>query len=125
MRSRYAAFALRRVEYLWRTLHPEHPDRKRPEAEVLAGLRAAVGSYRYQGLTVLDRAEPDKDGVAQVLFHARVFLKGRDQGFVECSDFADDGVGWRYLAGVACSPSALGVALPGLTIARFLALRGG
>ena len=27
MRSRYSAFALREVAYLWKTLHPDHPDR--------------------------------------------------------------------------------------------------
>ena len=48
---------------------------------------------------------PDADGVARVLFRAGVFTRGRDVGFVECSEFAHDGVGWRYLRGVTVARS--------------------
>lgn len=120
MRSRYSAFALKRVEYLWKTLHPDHPDRAEPEASVLASLRRSATEHRYMGLEILDRSAPDEAGIARVLFHAKVFLKGRDVSFVECSDFAHDGVGWRYLAGVGTTASRLRCELPRITIARFL-----
>ena len=99
MRSRYAAFAKKEAGYLWRTLHPDHEDRARPEAEVTRGIKATAGTLRYMGLAILDRRAPGADGIARVLFLARVFEKGRDRSFVELSDFAHDGEGWRYLQG--------------------------
>jgi SEC-C motif domain protein len=119
MRSRYSAFALKRVDYLWKTLHPDHPDRAEGEVAALARLRRSADEHRYMGLTILDREGPDADGLARVLFHAKVFLKGRDVGFVECSDFARDNDGWRYLSGDGALAAGLRVDLAGLTIARF------
>ncbi|MFO0626101.1 MAG: YchJ family metal-binding protein [Polyangiales bacterium] len=100
MRSRFAAFARADVNYLYRTLHPDHPDRAAPEAQVRRALAESARSHRYMGLTILDARGPDAEGVAQVLFHARIFEKGRERSFTECSDFVQDGVGWRYLRGV-------------------------
>lgn len=94
MRSRYAGFALRAVEYLARTLHPDHPDRAASPEALRRALRAACDKYRYPGLTVIDHAGD------QVLFHARVFESGSDRSFVERSDFAREGAAWRYRAGV-------------------------
>jgi SEC-C motif-containing protein len=99
MRSRYSAFALREVEYLWGTLHPEHPDRARPKEEVLRELRAVASGHKYPRLHVLDRQAPDEGGKAVVLFYARIFEKGKDRSFVERSEFRHDGTGWRYLRG--------------------------
>lgn len=118
MRSRYAAFARGEVEYLWRTLDAGHPDRSAPKGNVLRALRAACDTRRYPGLAVLDHAAPGDDGVARVLFHARVFEKGRDTSFVECSEFLHDGLGWRYLSGVM-APSSAAQEAP--TITAFLA----
>lgn len=121
MRSRYAAFALKQLEYLWRTLHRDHPDRAAPKPDGIAALRQSAERFRYMGLTVLDREAPDAKGVARVLFHAKLFHKGRDVSFAECSDFAHDGDGWRYLAGAPVLTSDLREPLAGLTIARFRA----
>lgn len=99
MRSRYAAYATANVAYLWRTLHPTHVDKQRPERDVLAELRAWCRQARFMGLQVFDASGPDDDGVARVLFFARVFVGGRDHSFVECSRFRHDGVGWRYVDG--------------------------
>ncbi|MGA9520218.1 MAG: YchJ family metal-binding protein [Myxococcaceae bacterium] len=108
MRSRYSAFALKQVDYLWRTLHPDHPDRRRPEDEVKRELRKAFSTFKYPGLKILDAAGPGEDGAAYVLFHAQVFEKGRDRSFVERSEFRHDGTGWRYLAGELRVPRELG-----------------
>lgn len=117
MRSRYAAFALRAVEYLARTLHPDHPDREAPPEALRRSLRGACDRLRYPGLTVLDRAGHDPAAPAQVLFHARVFEAGADRSFVERSEFRHDGTGWRYLAGeLVPSPGAAPV---GLTLGGF------
>jgi SEC-C motif-containing protein len=99
MRSRFAAFAMKQPEYLWRTLHRDHEDRARPEEEILRELRAACSVQRYLGLTILESGGPGEDGVAHVVFAARVFRKGRDISFTERSAFRHDGVGWRYLSG--------------------------
>lgn len=118
MRSRYAAFARKEVAYLWRTLHPDHEDRLRgDEGEVLRSLRASASAHRYPGLEILDKSAPDEEGIAEVLFLARVFEKGKELSFVERSAFAHDGEGWRYLRGVSMplgriqgDPSALRLA---------------
>jgi len=123
MRSRYAAFVLKKVDYLWRTLHPDHEDRARPRNEVLAALREACSTHRYLGLSVVDSDGPDADGIARVLFAAKVFRVGRDLSFIELSQFARDDTGWRYLAGQG-RPLAGGTAPEGMSIERFLELRG-
>ena len=121
MRSRYAAFAVGATDYLWDTLHAHHEDRARPRAEVVAELAQAGREMKYTGLTVLDRAAPDAEGVARVLFLAKVFERGKDRSFVEVSDFQHDGDGWRYLSGYAV-PCALVQGDPRtLTIATFQA----
>jgi SEC-C motif-containing protein len=95
VRSRFSAFALGEVEYLWRTLHPDHDDRARPRDEVIAELRAASRENRYMALTILDAKD------TRVLFRVKVFRKGADLSFTELSEFARDEHGWRYVAGYA------------------------
>ncbi len=119
MRSRYSAYALREVGWLWKSLHPEHPDRARPEAEVLRELRAFAGSHKFPGLVVMDRSPPDATGTARVLFFAKVFEQGKDRSFVERSDFRHDGTGWRYHSGVAKLPRELPGPPEALTLATF------
>jgi SEC-C motif-containing protein len=117
VRSRYAAFARKDVDYLWRTLDAAHEDRKR-EPDTYA--RAVRGSpLRYMGLLLLDSAPPDGAGLAQVLFLARVFRQGRDLSFIELSDFRHDGVGWRYLGGITKPAVAIQGDPARLTIATF------
>lgn len=99
MRSRYAAFARGEVDYLLRTLHGDHEDREGGDEALVRSLRETLKRCRYEGLAVLDRRPPGGDGLAEVLFHARVREGGVDRSFVERSYFAHDGVGWRYLAG--------------------------
>ena len=94
MRSRFAAFAIGDVEYLWRTVHPDHEDGALAKEDVLRSLRVASRSLKYMRLTILDAKD------ARVLFVAGVFEKGRDRSFVELSTFATLGTAWRYLSGV-------------------------
>jgi SEC-C motif-containing protein len=124
MRSRFSAFARREVHYLWRTLHASHPDRAQPMEAVVAAIRRSAETCRYMGLTVYDHEESTTHEVARVLFEARVFLKGRDVSFVECSDFLHDGVGWRYLAGVSVARGGLQLGPTGVTIRRFCEVHG-
>lgn len=99
VRARYSAFALGEIEFLWRTLHPHHPDREKGREQVLAVLRIASSAYRYMGLTFLDQAPEDADGVSRVLYVARIFQRGKSVSFVELAQFLFDGGGQRYLGG--------------------------
>jgi SEC-C motif-containing protein len=113
MRSRFAAFALSDAEYLWRTLDARHEDRALPKDEVTRGLREASRTYRYMRLRILEAKDE------RVLFLASVFEKGRDRSFVELSQFAHDGTGWRYVSGANREAREVGD-LDRLTIDSFL-----
>jgi len=119
MRSRYSAFAMKDAAYLWKTLHPEHAERSRPEAEVVKEFRTFAQTHQFPGLVVMDRRPPDERGVAQVLFFAKIFEKGKDRSFVERSNFRHDGTGWRYLSGVGVRPADLPVPPEQLTLETF------
>jgi SEC-C motif-containing protein len=99
MRSRYAAYCKKLAPYICRTLHPDHPDRKRLEPNLLREIREATSTLRFMRLAVLDKRDPNEQGVARVLFFVRVFEKGQNRSFIELSDFRHDNVGWRYLRG--------------------------
>jgi len=119
MRSRYAAYAKKVIPYLITTLHSRHEDRAIPEAELLKLLATAARNQRYMGLTILDRRGPNPEGVAEVLFHARVFERGHDFSFVERSEFAHDGTGWRYVHGDTVPVGKVQGELGALTLATF------
>ena len=114
MRSRYSAFALGLGSYLVETLAANHPDRGRPAAELARELGRAHLTQRYMGLAIFP-ARPD-----EVLFHARIFVQGRDHSFVELSSFVREADGWRYAAGELLPATALGSALDGLTRDSFV-----
>jgi SEC-C motif-containing protein len=93
VRARFSAFATARVDFLVKTLHADHEDRARPEEELVRDLREACRTLRYMGLEILER-QPGR-----VRFRVKVFHRGEDRSFVELSQFAHDGVGWRYVRG--------------------------
>ena len=119
MRSRYAAYVKKEIPYLIKTLHPSHEDRALPEAQLLTLLAEAAREQRYMGLAILDRRGPDAGGIAEVLFHARVFQRGKDFSFVERSEFAHDGTGWRYLRGDTVPVNKIASDPRTLTLATF------
>jgi SEC-C motif-containing protein len=114
MRSRYSAYALGLGSYLVETLATNHADRGRPATELARELGRAHLTQRYMGLEIFP-ARPD-----EVLFHARIFVKGRDHSFVELSSFVREAEGWRYAAGELLPATAVGDALPALTRDSFL-----
>lgn len=118
MRSRYAAFALKNVDYLYRTIHPDHDDASRVREDVLREMKSSMSGVHYMGLRVVASRTTEEGG--QVLFVARVFHKGRDISFVELSDFATVQGEWRYVSGVARPVRALRDDLGTLTIEAFL-----
>ncbi len=97
MRSRYSAFALENAAYLLRTLHASLPERAQPESEMLTLLRRACRAYDYPGLQIL---EEKTDGAkAEVLFLAQMFKQGKDESFLERSEFALENGRWFYTTG--------------------------
>jgi SEC-C motif-containing protein len=119
MRSRFSAFAKGEVDHLWRTLHPDHDDRHADRSEYLTHIRRGLSTLRYASLQILDTKDPDHEGVAQVLFLAEVWEKGRDASFIELSSFAHDGEGWRYLFGAPIPRAKLRGDPSTLTIGTF------
>ena len=100
MRSRYAAFVRQDVDYLWRTLHPDHDTRRDGDRKIWeAQLRRGLPRLRYKGLRILDTSPADADGVARVLFHVTLWDRGKNMSFLEVSSFAEAEGGWRYLFG--------------------------
>lgn len=115
MRSRFSAFAVGDGAYLWRTLHSAHPDRAREEGEFVSNLRRWRQALRFVRLRVLE-AHGD-----QVLFHAEIYERGKEQSFLELSTFERDaqapGAPWRYLRGKLRVMKAGDRSLEGMTIA--------
>lgn len=108
MRSRYSAFARGDGPYLWRTLHPSHDDRTAKTSKEEWLERFAEGEAKhgrtYVGLRIVDTAPPDEQGVARVLFVARVKERGSVSSFAELSFFAEEDGGWRYITGILMDP---------------------
>jgi|LakMenEpi03Aug12_release.lakeMendotaPanAssembly.Ray.scaffolds.fasta_scaffold1219788_2 SEC-C motif-containing protein len=102
MRSRFTAFAVGDGDYLWRTLHPDHPDRAIPRDVWLATMRRETRDNRYLGLKVLGASEAGDR--ATVTFLARIMRHARDASFGERSLFARTSDGWLYLSGETLPP---------------------
>lgn len=122
MRSRFSAFALGETEYLWRTLHPEHPDRVRGRDALVAELRSGRQVLRYVRLRVLDHDEAPGGETARVLFHVEMYARGKECSFAELSTFLRTEEGWRYRSGVGRTMPASSPELEGLRIGNAEAL---
>lgn len=120
MRSRFAAFALGRGDYLVRTLAASHPDRALPEAELARELARAKEKQRFLDLWILHASETGT--VGEVLFYARIFERGADRSFAELSTFDREPAGWRYASGVLVPGARLPRDVRALTRDAFLAL---
>lgn len=118
MRSRFSAYAVRDVAYLWRTLHPDHPDRAESFETWSARVAADVAALRFRKLLVLATSGP-VDGIAHVLFWADIRDGTRKRSFAEHSRFAHDGTGWRYLDGMTQEDRDLPKPISALTFDAF------
>jgi SEC-C motif-containing protein len=121
VRSRYAAFALGKVDYLLRTLHEDHPDRSKPQERIEQALKAASSAFKYMGLSIIESEPRDKDGYCRVLYLARIFRRGEDVSFLELAEFLHDGVGLRYRNGKTKEAAGMKSPPAGLSIATFAA----
>lgn len=97
MRSRFSAFATSQVDYLMKTLHPDHADRQLPDDVLRPTIQTACRACRYTGLAIAEASSEGERG--KVTFHAKVFEKGVDHSFSETSLFGRTADGWRYLSG--------------------------
>lgn len=97
MRSRYAAYALNRPDYLIKTTHPGNAQ----YTENLFGWRRRLSQLsqvtNFTNLEILDFKE--KDQLASVIFKATLFKNGQDASFTEESLFEQIGSHWLYLNG--------------------------
>lgn len=98
MRSRYAAFARKQVDYLLATSHPELIARHGGLAAFRRDLLRTCEEHRYPGLSVLAHREDGDQG--EVEFRARVFRKGADLSFTERSLFFREEGRWLYHSAV-------------------------
>jgi SEC-C motif domain protein len=114
MRSRFSAFAKADIDWLHRTLHPEHEDRRRPKSAFRKDLtRHFATGVRYVRLEVLDAPKVASWETGLVLFVAHGVVKKADFLLAELSTFQPDGQGWRYLSGQTIPETALGPDAPG------------
>jgi SEC-C motif-containing protein len=118
MRSRFSAFAVGDVAYLWRTLHPDHPDRAESFESWAPRTAADIAKLRFRKLVVLATSGP-VDGIAHVLFFADIREGTHKRSFAEHSRFAHDGTGWRYLDGMTQAERDLPKPITALTFDAF------
>ena len=122
MRSRYAAFALGRGDYLAATLAQGHPDLEGPRDQLVRELSRAHDRQRFMGLRVVSATVSGDEG--EVLFHARIFERGSDRSFAELSRFVRQDGAWRYASGILVAAADLPEDLDTLDRATFLARAG-
>lgn len=116
MRSRFAAYALGEIDYLWRTLHADHPGRQAGPEAAAAEIRSTRQVLRYVRLRVLDRDQAPDGVSARVLFHAEIYERGKERSFLELSLFLREPGGWRYRSGALRPCRAGELPADGLTI---------
>ena len=97
MRSRFSAYSAGNVDYILRTLHPNHADRAIPEEVLRETIRKGMSAFRYLGLTVEEAREEGQR--AFVTFTAKIMKQAKDHSFRETSEFEKTAEGWRYLSG--------------------------
>ncbi|MCA9614964.1 MAG: YchJ family metal-binding protein [Polyangiales bacterium] len=122
MRSRFSAFAKRDFDYVWKTLHADHAEKRdgADRATWLEEIRKGTKLLRYKKLRVLDVSEgPDVEGYHHVLFHVLVMRNRQDVSFAEDSRFQHDGEGWRYVDGTLLPNRQLPKPIDALTFDTF------
>ena len=97
MRSRYAAYALGKVDYVLTTTDPDGPQFERDAAAWRASVAAFSAGTQFLGLTVLATAATGD--VGEVTFHVRLTQAGRDASFGETSRFTLRAGRWFYHSG--------------------------
>ena len=103
MRSRFAAYALGRADYIVATTHPDNVQFQSDTDAWLASIQSFSAATRFLGLRIVEASEID--GMrATVTFHATLQQGGKDASFTEQSTFLREADGrWRYRSGIRLS----------------------
>lgn len=97
MRSRYSGYALKKIDYLIKTTHPDHPDSKKPMGIRRKDIKRFSECREFRDLHILTFKD-NEDGTATVRFRAILFQDGKDCSFEENSLFKKEGDFWLYAA---------------------------
>ena len=97
MRSRYAAYALGKVDYIIQTTHPKNGSRKSNLSSWKKDLQLFCKTTEFTGLQILSFV--DGETCSTVTFHARLVQNSRDASFTEKSNFEKVNGRWLYKDG--------------------------
>lgn len=104
MRSRYSAYAIRNVEHIMRTTHPDGPHYQTNRGQWMSEIERFCDAYQFDGLEVVDSSSDQTRG--WVRFWARISLDGVDHTFGERSLFYRVNGAWLYHSGTALEQPA-------------------
>jgi len=100
MRSRFAAYALGRIDHIIATTDPAGPQWETDRIEWVDRIGAFCENTRFVGLSIDEAPVPEEGGDGTVTFTATLVQRGHDAPFTERSRFTrDDQWGWRYHSG--------------------------
>jgi SEC-C motif-containing protein len=103
MRSRFAAYAVGRPDYIMATTDPSGPGFQADTDAWIASIEQFTAVTRFRDLSILD-ASPDTEDTATVTFLATLDQAGQDVSFSERSTFHKGRDGrWRYHSGTRLS----------------------
>lgn len=98
MRSRYAAYALGKVDYILETTDPSGPHFEADARAWRASVEGFCRETEFLGLEVISSSEEGERG--EVAFRVRLTQGGQDASFGERSSFVRVAERWLYHAGV-------------------------
>ncbi len=97
MRSRYSGYALKKIDYIIKTTHPDNPESKKALSIRKKEIRNFSESTKFKGLEIL--AFKDEGSESTVSFKALLSQNGIDCSFQERSLFKKVEGLWLYLSG--------------------------
>ena len=104
MRSRYAAYALQKVDYIIRTTHPANPHFKQNDTQWKNEILFFCKKTEFQHLKILEFIDGECE--ATVTFLACLSQNGEDVSFVEKSLFEKVNDQWLYKNGTIKNPES-------------------
>jgi SEC-C motif domain protein len=108
MRSRYAAYALAKVDYVIATTDPAGPQFRSDREVWAAEIREFCEATRFVGLRIRANETREADSGPEsgmVEFEAKLLRAGRDVSLIERSEFVHVDGRWLYHDGVVTQPA--------------------
>jgi len=97
MRSRYAAYALNKPDYIIQTTHPAHPEFQNDHFKWTYEISLFCRTTQFKGLDILEFIDGSSN--ASVTFHAHLYQDVQEISFVEKSVFKKLHERWLYYSG--------------------------